>query len=541
MSPLRANLLVCLAFAALAAILTYPQVLHFATSVPFHSDPYFSIWRLGWVARQIVRDPRHLFEANIFFPEHDTLAYSDAMLLPGLALAPFFWAGVNPIATYNIALLASMALSGFTAFLLARRLTDCVSAGLVAGTIYGFAPYRFTHYMHLELQIVFWIPLILLFIHKVVDAGRLRDGVLLGLLMAAQLLSSVYAALFLATYCVLFVPLLLLARGREKGWVQPTPFLLAAVVAAAVAAPYAMEYRRAERSVGSRSLEDVQRYSASLRNYFQAPQINRLYGSTAVTNLIWANEMNLFPGITALAMGTLGLLLAKQRIRLVYLGGLLLSFDLSRGVSGFLYPLLYRHVPEFRGLRSPARIDILVNVSLAMLAAYGIAWLLGRIDRPNARRIVTGAILLLLAAEYASLPEISPAPAPSRVDSWLARQPPVVIVELPLASRMTEGQSRDWLYMYEGIGHGQRMLNGYSGFAPASYYAMRDVMEDFPDDRSMAFLRDRGVDYVIVRGGMLQADQWAAMYERIRARDDLSLVMMYSPKTQAEAVYAVRK
>jgi hypothetical protein len=539
-SALRVNILVFLAFVGLTAIVTYPQVLYLASSVPFHSDPYFSMWRLGWVAHQIVRDPQHLFEANIFFPAHHTLAYSDAMLLPGIVLAPLFWSGVNPVAIYNVVLLTAIALSGFTAFLLARRLTGSVAAGVVAGVIFAFAPYRFTHYMHLELQIVFWMPLALLLIHRIAETGRLRDGLLLGVVAAAQAFSTIYGAIFLATYCVVFVPLLLALAPPPSIKRVVLSLFVAGAFTAAVAAPYAAAYRRAEETVGSRSVEEVRRYSASLNNYFRAPQMNRLYGSTAITDPIWANEMNLFPGVVALALGALGLL-AARRVRFAYLAALLFALDLSRGAGGVVYPQLYRYFPHFRGLRSPARIDILVNLSLAILGAYGVAWLLERTQRPIRQRTVIAVIIILLTIEYASLPDLAPAPPPSQVDTWLSRQPPVVIVELPLASRRAELDSRDWLYMYEGTRHEQRMLNGYSGFAPASYYAMLDVMETFPDDRSMAYLRERGVDYVIVRGGMYRENQWPAVRARIRARDDLSLVLMFAPESLAEGVYAIRK
>ena len=110
---------IALLFLALTALVTYPQVRALGTSVPYHSDPYFSMWRLAWVAHAIHTDPRALFEANIFYPAHDTLGYSDAMLLPGTAAAPLFWAGINPVLIYNLALFAAFALSGYAAFLLA--------------------------------------------------------------------------------------------------------------------------------------------------------------------------------------------------------------------------------------------------------------------------------------------------------------------------------------------------------------------------------------------------------------------------------------
>ena len=234
-------------------LVTYPQVRGLGTSVPYHSDPYFSMWRLAWVAHAIHTDPRALFEANIFYPAHDTLAYSDAMLLPGTALAPLFWAGMNPVLIYNLALLAAFALSGYAAFLLARALTGSVTGSIVAGVVYAFAPYRFCHYMHLELQMVFWIPIALLLAHRIVANGRARDGVMLGLTVAAQLLSSVYVGVFSLTYFAVLMPALLVLTGVR----HPRRLLVATAVGAtltiAIVAPYGLAYRHAARDVGMRT------------------------------------------------------------------------------------------------------------------------------------------------------------------------------------------------------------------------------------------------------------------------------------------------
>src|SRR5947208_173442 len=62
--------------ASLAAFITWPQVLHLRTSIFSHHDPYFSIWRITWVAHALATSPLHLFDANIFYPSRDTLAYS---------------------------------------------------------------------------------------------------------------------------------------------------------------------------------------------------------------------------------------------------------------------------------------------------------------------------------------------------------------------------------------------------------------------------------------------------------------------------------
>ena len=47
------------------------------------ADTVHHEWILAWDAHQLAHDPRHLFDANIFYPEPDTLAYSDHLIVQG--------------------------------------------------------------------------------------------------------------------------------------------------------------------------------------------------------------------------------------------------------------------------------------------------------------------------------------------------------------------------------------------------------------------------------------------------------------------------
>ena len=167
--------LVVLLYAVLTAVMTYPQITRMSDTVAVNDgDPLFSTWRLAWVAHQLPRDPAHLFNANIFYPERLTLAFSDSMLVTGLMAAPLFWLGVPQLMVYNIMLLASFALSGASMFLLVRSLTHNNGAAFVAGFIFAFLPYRFMHYSHLELQVSHWMPLCLWALHRTIRHGRRR-------------------------------------------------------------------------------------------------------------------------------------------------------------------------------------------------------------------------------------------------------------------------------------------------------------------------------------------------------------------------------
>src|SRR5262249_36256615 len=146
-------------FVFLACYLTWPQCLYLNTQVANHDDSYFSVWRLAWIAHALKTDPAHLYDANIFYPEPRTLAYSDAVIFEGALAAPLQWAGLNAVGVYNVLLLCGMITSAIGMFVLAWYLIGSEDAALVAATIFLMLPYRVDHFMHLELQWTCWIPL----------------------------------------------------------------------------------------------------------------------------------------------------------------------------------------------------------------------------------------------------------------------------------------------------------------------------------------------------------------------------------------------
>ena len=53
-----------------------------------NGDAQLNEWIMAWVAHQLPRDPGHLFEANIFFPAHDALAFSEPLIVPARRVEP---------------------------------------------------------------------------------------------------------------------------------------------------------------------------------------------------------------------------------------------------------------------------------------------------------------------------------------------------------------------------------------------------------------------------------------------------------------------
>ena len=518
-------------YSLLTVVMTYPQILHMRDGVHDDGDPLMVTWALAWVAHQLPRAPAHLFDANIFYPERNTLAYSETLIVPGIAAAPLYWLGVGPIFIYNLVFLAGFALSGVGVALLVRRITGHSGAALVAGIVFAFPPYRIDHYAHLQLQQTQFIPLALLAFHRLLDTGRLRDGLLLGVCVACQMLSCMYYGIFLLPYMAVVCGTMLIA-SRAMPRERVIALLAAVAIAMVVMIPAARAYLSARAVVGERGRAEVAESSATWRNYLAPPELNAVYGT--VFARFMQPERRLFPGFVAVALAIVALWPPLNAIRLAYGLGLLLAFDVSLGFNGLLYPALYDYFLPFKALRIPARMGLMVGFSLAILAGYGVARVAARFRSASARRAVVAALGVLMLVEYASKPiplwhaPLSPPQAYADIVRDRGDSPPAVLFEFPT------GLIEDASYSYYSTFHWQWLVNGYSGFFPPSYRRLVTATPTFPDEPSMDAIRSHGVRYLVIHGEYLRGNRYQTLIPQLDQRPDLTLVSRHPWATAAK-------
>src|SRR5205085_6808990 len=80
---------------------------------------------------------------------------------------------------------------------------------------------------------------------------------------------------------------------------------------------------------------------------------------------------------------------------------------------------------------------------------------------------------------------------------------------------------QDATYMYYSTRHWKPVVNGYSGFAPASYLALRDRLRRFPDDAAIEALRQAGVTYLLVHSVFYIRGDFDADIRALDARRDV--------------------
>jgi len=510
-----------LLFTLLTTAMTWPQAARMTDGVHDPGDPLLIAWVLGWVAHQLPRAPGHMFDANIFYPERNTLAYSETLLAPGAAVAPLHWAGVNPILVYNIVFLSGFVLSGVGTALLVRRLTGRVGPAIVGGIVFAFAPFRIDHYAHLQLQQTQCIPIALWAFHRLLDTRRVRDGAMLGLAVAGQMLSCMYYGLFLVPYMAVVCGTLLVAR---RAWTRDRLIALAAaaVVLTVVMLPAARAYLGARRVVGERGRQEVVDGSARAYNYLAPPEVNLVYGD--LFDRFRDPERRLFPGFAAVLLAAVALWPPLSATRVAYALGLLVAFDVSLGFNGVLYRVLYDYFLPFRALRIPARMGMMVCFSLAVLAGYGAARIAEWTGRARVRSAALTGIAAILLIEYASrpLPLWTAPTAPPQAYADIIRDagdsPTSVLFEFPT------GHMEDTEYVYYSTFHWQYLVNGYSGFFPPSYLKVVRAVANFPDATSFDAIKAHGARYLVVHGEWLYGARYEELIAQLDRRSDVTLI-----------------
>ena len=556
-------------FTALSILTTWPLARVMSTQmVGSLGDNIYFVWMIGWMQKalfQLRANPFDVWFLN--YPEGWNMAYTE--ITPAqLALAlPFSLLGGETFG-YNAAMLLTFILSGLTMFLWVRHLTGSKLAGLIAGTIYGFAPYHFAHFLigHLNLSGTQWFPLYFWGLFDLLGARRFawKPALLAGLGLGLIALTSqyyVYMALLVSVPAVLVWLLLDRAQLRSRVfWKGAGAALLAGLPLVALAVgPYVLLSRAG--GLPDRGLGVVRPYSASPTDFLLPSTDHFLWGAWIGEHFnrdMWV-EGTLTLGFVALILS--GIALWKRResaaprpLLWALLAGGLTAVVLAMGTDlhwngapveiatpGFLSGLtaresiplplpgyaLFKWFPFYAKLRAHMRFGVFALVLVSAAAGIGAAWVLRRAGKRAA--LAAAVILLLVGLEFYPGPYREFTPVASRpVDAWLAQQlGQGAVAQFPFA------ESEDQEQTYYTLVHGKPFIGGFfNAFPPPQYQRIQPVMEQFPDAESVQLLRELGVEWVIVH-----APRYPDFAALRAACEDLGL--QYVTEMRGEAVFVL--
>jgi hypothetical protein len=504
-----------LASAILTVALTWPLAVEVGKIGRVdNADGMYSIWNVAWVARALVASPSHLFDANIFYPNPDTLAYSESNLGAGLVAAPVYWTTKNPFAAHNVAVLFAFFMSVLGMYALVRHLTGDPRAAAVAAIAFAFCPYIYARTSHIQLLMIGGLPYVLLALHRLVERPGASRGAVLGLAMGLQALFCGYYGIF-AILIVGFGAIVLATTRRL--WTTGAFWIglaTGAAVSIAMVVPAFVPYLRLQGQGFGRSLEAAGSFSANWSAYLASSSHAHVW----MLSLIPRPSESLFPGFVALVCGAGGAWTASRQRRgeLLWLyGGLaVLAFWASFGPRAYLYSALYYVVPVFTWMRAPARFGLVVTLSLCVLAGIGLArWL----PRTRLGHVVAVVLALLTAGELATTWPMRPVEPIEPVYRALTRLPPGPVIEMPFWYLESMYPRHTYYMLQSARGHWMPLVNGYSDYMPPDFLEHVMTLAAFPSRDALRLLAPNHVRYAIIHRYWYGDDTWATVVPRMRA------------------------
>ncbi len=513
--PPTANLIAALLFAVLAIAFTWPLAPNLDRAIAAPGDPLINIWILDWDWWATLHQPLSLFQANAFYPAKDSLAYSENLYGLAVLLFPLRAIGVGPVAAYNVAMIAGIALCGFGAYLLGLRLTRCFAAGIAAGVFYAFVPFRFVHLSHVQHAWGGWLPLLLWALLLYAERPSWKRGALFAALFVMNGLTNIHYLLFGALATAITAAILI----PRRAWKELAIPLVCGFI---VLAPFLVPYVAVQKLYGmQRTYEEVLRYSAMPMDWL----------AVGGWRLAAEPERRVGPGALALVVAVLAFFVARREKAKLGLAALwiVIGFLGSLGLHFVFHEFLFGAVPGFRAIRAPARWAVIAYIGIAILIALFTAAV-------RYRWIVPLAFAVTLWAAPVRWFLLDPSTPP--VYAWLAQQKVAAIAELPM-----DTLASDYEYMLYATAHHQRMVNGVSGFAPP----MRSELSRLSKEMNDAFtdaLRNAGVDTVIIhsdRYGGADAQLMRDWLRRELDRGRLHYVAHFDAKTGADWVFLLER
>jgi hypothetical protein len=484
-------------------------------------DAVLHEWIMAWVPHQLLTDPLHLFDANIFYPERLTLAYSDHLFLQSMLGAPLGWAGGSPVLVHNVVLLAGFALTGWATALVMTAWTGSRLTGVLSGSLIAFNACTLTRLAQMQdLHLEFFAPALYALDRLLVTTGT-KDALRLSMWFVLQSLTGTYLMVFTA------ISMMAAAASRPGEWIGARfravapRVLLSAAVAIVLLAPVLVPYAIVDREAGlTRSLDETARYSADFTDYLAAAGTLHF---DAWSRQFWQGD-GLFPGMMALLLTVVALVtgtaVTDRRARMA-LAIAVTTFALSFGPAFPPYRWLYAVFPPLAGIRGAVRFGQIVLAAIAILAGFGLSAVMRRFPG-RATLAVAAALIVVVNAEAFRAPlGYTPYTGISKLYDLLARTgDDTVVVCFPFYPSASFHLNTP--FMLASTRFWKPLVNGYSGFKPASLHINADALRDFPDARSMARLREIGVTHVVVNSRLMPQ----ASTERIPEFPELQMLFV---------------
>jgi hypothetical protein len=530
------SLLAFVFFIVLSFVMTFPLILRMNQIIGSASgDATYFVWLVRWYQKALFElKISPFFNPFMNYPQGWNLATTDitpamvALALPGSMLFGPTWG-------YNFAILASFVLSGWGMYLWVRANTKNNWAGLIAGTLFAFLPFRMAHVIigHLSLAGTQWFPFYFWGLFDLLKQEKYSwKPVLMASISAGLIgLTSPYYVYMTCIISAVYLFGFIIFRGYKRirlvvFWKSLLTFSILSVLLVGLSMiPYLG--LNAQNGIASRTVEYASRYSASPTDFVIPSVWHFLWGNWVIDQFHpgFAHEATLYIGTVTFILAVIAWA-GRRKLPSPELIGISLivattAFVLALGIDLhwlgkkivtlplFLQPFfhqadmpqiylpayyLFRYLPFFAKMRVMMRFGLFTLIFFCLIAGLGAHLLVKSLSTRPKRWISIGLVILIFVDFYPGIFVKFSRLDARPVDYWLATQPDIgAVAQFPFSQESSQKQ------VYNTLVNHKPFLGGYfNANQPEQYIRITPVMDTFPSADSADLLKQLGVGYVVV-------------------------------------------
>jgi len=459
-------------------------------------DPLLNTAIVAWNAKHLPLSA-DWWDFPAFAPLSGVTAFTEHLLGAYPLTAPIVWFTGNPVLAYNALQVLMPPLNGVATFVLVRELTGSGIGAFVGGLAFAFAPFVGEHASHIQMLMAFGMPFALYGLHRYLKHGGRQDLVWFGLGWLSVALSNAYMLVFFPILVALWA-MWFFNRADARRWLNVAA---AALVATSPLVPLLVGYRLRLTAYGLfRGYPEILSQSAGIQSLAGINQRAVLWVGW-LPNTYY--EQSLFPGVAIGVLAVIGVVVGVispahrgwRRIVLFYLFAAFVLWTLTLGPEvrwfGATVPPRYGpywlllHLPGLQSIRVPSRAWLPATLCLAVLAGFGAAWLAAR---RRTQWAIAPLVVLIVAEGWFVGPTME---VPGALPVFIPAN--AQVLDLPVAAGYGNADA-EYLAV---LGH-YRVVNGYSGYAPSHFGALRNALADHRVEAFVPF-RQRADLYVVAR------------------------------------------
>lgn len=480
-----------------------------------HPDVLGWVYVYAWNAHILTTNPGDYFNANIYYPNKNTLAYNSFSLTNGLIAMPINLIFHNPVLAYNFLILFSYVMSAFAMYLLTNYFLKNGTIAFISGLMFICTWFNYVRIQDVIIISSEWIPLSLLYLFKFFNDRKPKYIFMVLLFYLLQALTEWYSAIFLAYTLGLCILLNVISKGMEainkkNLFLFITIFILAFAILYPFAAPY---FENKSQFLDFKRTKDDALWKAFYLDDYLIPKDKIRYIQYAFFLFLLFIPLKLKTlktDIRQIKTAKYFFIILTFLSFIISLGPKLKAFSKVWNIP-LPYSFLFDYAPGFEITRDPRRFEILFILSISFLTSLALHLLIEKIKNTNLKKSIMAIFIIASLMSYTSITNFNsmfqyvPTTDKNKIHEiykWLASlDKNISIYQAAYTSNGFEkpGNSfREAVFSYYSVFHWKKTVNGLTWWIPPSYQKLTYMKEQLPSKVFLDELRRIKTDYIII-------------------------------------------